>query len=226
MAWKAWPLESLQAAHRTATGERRDLTLPDGSLAALDTSTSMDVAFDDQQRLLRLHSGRILVSTEPDALGRPFSVQTPQGRVLALGTRFTVHVAGDGLCHVDVQEKAVRLLPLDSEATPGELQAGQRAAFSSSTAHPPTAADPFAASWHEGGLIALDMPLGQLVEALARYRPGYLGCTDEVAGLRVSGAFPVDDTDRALAALVSRFPLQLRSRTRYWVLVEARSSRS
>lgn len=40
----------------------------------------------------------------------------------------------------------------------------------------------------------------------------------------VSGAFPVDDTDRALAALVSRFPLQLRTRTRYWVEVQARSS--
>ncbi|SDY93884.1 FecR domain-containing protein [Delftia lacustris] len=223
LAWKGAPLEHWQAAHRTATGERRDLTLPDGSLVALDTATSVDVAFDDRQRLLRLYRGRILVATGPDALGRPFSVQTPQGHVLALGTRFTVHVADDGLCHVNVQEKTVRLQPLDSEATPTELQAGQHAAFSASAAQPPASADPFAASWHEGGLIALDMPLGQLIDALARYRPGYLGCTPEVAGLRVSGAFPVDDTDRALAALVSRFPLQLSTRTRYWVQVQARS---
>lgn len=223
LTWKGAPLESWQAGHRTATGERRDLTLPDGSLVALDTATSMDVAFDDRQRLLRLYRGRILVATEPDALGRPFSVQTPQGHVLALGTRFTVHVADDGLCHVNVQEKAVRLQPLDSEASTAELQAGQHAAFSPSAALPPTSADPFATSWHEGGLIALDMPLAQLIEALARYRPGHLGCTAEVAGMRVSGAFPVDDTDRALAALVSRFPLQLRSRTRYWVEVQARS---
>jgi len=224
MAWNGAPLESWQAGQRTATGERRDLKLPDGSLVALDTATALDTVFDDRQRLLRLHRGRILVATEPDALGRPFSVQTPQGHVLALGTRFTVHLADDGLCHVTVQEKAVRLQPLDSDAPSAQLQAGQQAAFSSSATQPPTSADPFAASWHEGGLVALDMPLGQLIDALARYRPGYLGCSAEVAGMLVSGAFPVDDTDRALAALVSRFPLQLRTRTRYWVEVQARSS--
>jgi transmembrane sensor len=65
------------------------------------------------------------------------------------------------------------------------------------------------------------MPLGELVQELARYRPGYLGCAPEVAQLQVSGAFALDDTDQALAALAASFAVQVRYRTRYWVQVEA-----
>lgn len=219
LSWRTLPWQEWQATHRTAVGERRDITLPDGSLLALDTGTAVDVDFTDRERLLRLRTGRILVATQPDAQGRRFSVVTSQGRVVALGTRFSVQLQGDSQCHVSVQEKAVRVLP--AEGMPRELQAGEQTRFTPLTAEPPVAADPFDASWRDGGLIAVDMPLGTLIAALARYRPGHLGCAPEVAAVRVSGAFPVNDTDRALAALVSRFPLQLRSHTRYWVRVEA-----
>lgn len=219
LAWQELPWNQWQADQRTLTGERRQLVLPDGSMLALDTATAVDIAFDGRDRLLHLHRGRILVATEPDPEGRPFSVRTPQGRVLALGTRFAVQLGGDGLCQVNVLEKAVRLQP--SRGNSLELQAGEQARFSADEAEAASVADPFVASWNEGGLIALDMPLGELIDALSRYRQGYLGCAAEVAGMRVSGAFPVDDTDRALAALVSRFPLQLRIHTRYWVRVEA-----
>lgn len=220
MGWKGLPWQEWQATHRTGTGERQDISLPDGSLLALDTSSSVDVDFNDRERLLRLHSGRILITTHSDSLGRPFSVQTPQGRVLALGTRFMVRLDEGGHSHVQVEEKAVRVLPTAGE--PLELRAGEQTWFTDSTAQHQSMADPFASSWHEGGLVAVDIALGELIAKLSLYRKGYLGCAPEVAQLRVSGAFPIDDTDRALAALVSRFPLQLRSHTRYWVRVEAR----
>jgi transmembrane sensor len=37
----------------------------------------------------------------------------------------------------------------------------------------------------------------------------------------VSGAFTLDNTDRALAALTASFAVQVHYRTRYWVRVEA-----
>ncbi|MDR6214844.1 FecR domain-containing protein [Paracidovorax wautersii] len=217
IGWHALPWQAWQSTHHTARGERRQLALPDGSSLALDTATAVDVAFDAQARRLQLHAGRILVATQPDPLGRPFRVQTPQGEVLALGTRFTVRTE-EGLTHVAVQEKAVRLQP--AQGAPRELRAGEQARFSVDAATPPEPAELAAASWSEGGLIAIDMPLAQLVQELARYRPGLLQCAPEVAALRVSGAFPLDDTDRALAALAAGFPVQVRTRTRYWVRVE------
>lgn len=221
MGWQGLPWQQWQATHRTGTGERLDISLPDGSLLALDTSSSVDVDFNDRERLLRLHSGRILISTHPDSQGRPFSVQTPQGRVLALGTRFMVRLDDSGQSHVQVEEKTVRVLP--AAADPQELRAGEQTWFTADATRSATRADPFGASWHEGGVVAVDIALGELIAELSRYRKGYLGCSPEVAQLKVSGAFPIDDTDRALAALISRFPLQLRSHTRYWVRVEARN---
>lgn len=222
-AWLGWQgLQPGRASHSTATGERRNITLADGSLLALDTASGVEVDFNARERVLHLQRGRILIATQADALGRPFSVQTPHGRVLALGTRFMVSLDAAGRSHVQVEEKAVRLLP--SAGAPQQLVAGEQAWFSADTAQAAAGADPFAASWQQGGLVAVDIALGELIAALARYRRGYLKCAPEVAQLKVSGAFPVDDTDRALAALISRFPLQLRSRTRYWVRVEARDA--
>ncbi|CAM4130323.1 FecR domain-containing protein [Paracidovorax anthurii] len=217
VGWSALPWRAWQATHRTALGERRGLQLPDGSDLALDTATAVDVAFDADARLLRLHAGRILVATRPDAQGRPFRVQTPQGEVLALGTRFAVQSEGDAT-RVAVQEKAVRLRP--AHGAPRELRAGEQAAFTADAVAPAEPAELSASSWRDGGLIALDMPLGRMVEELGRYRPGLLLCAPDIAHLRVSGAFPLDDTDRALAALAAGFPVQVRYRTRYWVRVE------
>lgn len=219
LAWQASPWQALGASYHTATGERQQLGLPDGSELALDTATAVDEHFDANDRRLSLHSGRIQISTRPDLHQRPFSVQTPQGSVLALGTQFTVQVLDAQHTRVAVQEKSVRVQPTHGEAR--LLVAGQQMDFSSTEALPPQPAHLAQASWRDGGLIALDMPLAELVQELARYRPGYLGCAPEVAHLQVSGAFTLDDTDRALAALAASFAVQVHYRTRYWVRVEA-----
>lgn len=62
-AWLAKDLDAIgawAADYATGTGEQRALTLPDGSLMQLNTRTAVDLAFNDQQRLVRLKQG------EPD----------------------------------------------------------------------------------------------------------------------------------------------------------------
>jgi transmembrane sensor len=70
-------------------------------------------------------------------------------------------------------------------------------------------------------LVAIDWRLGDFITELARYRPGHLSCAPEVAELRVSGAFTVDDSDAVLANLTASLPVRVRSFSRYWVRVEA-----
>lgn len=41
--------------------------------------------------------------------------------------------------------------------------------------------------------------------------------------MKISGAFPITDTELALTALQSAFPLTVQRRTRYWVTVVART---
>ncbi|HBD34979.1 MAG TPA: histidine kinase, partial [Cupriavidus sp.] len=52
-----------------------------------------------------------------------------------------------------------------------------------------------------------------------RYRPGRLRCAPDVADLRVSGTFPIADTDRILDALRTALPVRIQFLTRYWTTV-------
>ncbi len=46
-------------------------------------------------------------------------------------------------------------------------------------------------------------------------------CAPAVADLRLSGVFRLEDTDKLLGILPQTLPVQLRYRTRWWVMIEA-----
>lgn len=220
-------VQPLLADYSTAIGHQRRVALPDGSLLILNTGSAVDVRFDGRQRRVRLLTGEILVETARHRLGpaapvdtRPFIVETEQGKVRALGTRFTVRQFEDH-AQVAVLDDAVELRAAQLPARAVIVRAGQQARLTSSAIEAPQQVDESAGLWHTGNLLVNDRSLGQVVAELARYRRGRLVCDAAVAQLRISGVFPLADTDRALLLLVQSFPLRLRSLTRYWVSLEA-----
>ena len=48
---------------------------------------------------------------------------------------------------------------------------------------------------------------------------GHLGVAPEVADLRITGSFPLHDTDLALSALLPTLPVQIEQHTQWWVTV-------
>lgn len=220
MPWQEWTSD-----YRTATGERRDIRLADGSQLLLNTGSAVNVRFDGEQRLIELHAGEILVSTQLDPMTppRPFRVHTEQGRILALGTRFTVRVES-GTTTVTVLEKVVEASPRHLPHLRQRVEADQQYSFVDHAPGKLDAASPAASTWQHGRLVVVDRPLAEVLAELARYRSGYLGCSPALAGLRISGAFPLDNTDEALIALAESFPLQIEYRTRYWVRVMPRQA--
>lgn len=206
------------AEHRTAVGERKSLTLADGSQVQLNTGSALDVHYDGQQRLLILRQGEILIRTASDPQGRPFQVQTPQGLVRVLGTRFSVRI-NDQRTDVAVFEHRVQLTPLHGQ--PVLLDNGKQASFSTTAAQPERPLKEAQDAWSKGLLIANNQPLGELLDELGRYRHGWLRCDPAVANLRISGTFNLDDSDQALRAVTSALPVRLEHRTRYWLTVRA-----
>ena len=85
----------VQADAMTAVGEVRELPLPDGSLAILNTDTAIAVDFGPEGRRVTLLKGEAEFIVEADA-DRPFSVAAEGGRATALGTTFAVRDIGDG----------------------------------------------------------------------------------------------------------------------------------
>ena len=61
--------------------------------------------------------------------------------------------------------------------------------------------------------------LGDLLAALGKYRSGHLGVAEQVADLRVTGSFPLTNTDLALESLVPALPVKIERHTQWWVNV-------
>lgn len=227
VGWAAWQLAGPRAGldnYETATGARRDVALPDGTQVSLSTATAINVKFDSYQRSIYLRSGAILIKTAPDAQRRPFQVVTAEGTLQALGTRFSVRQEA-GRTHIAVLESAVRILPRRAAAAvpPQTLVAGQQAFFTASDVAAVTPADDSVIAWNQGMLLADKMRLTDFCTELAQWHPGFVRCDPAVADLRVSGAFPVAQPERALTMLVSTYPVDAATRLRgYWVTLVPR----
>lgn len=206
------------AQHRTAVGERLTITLADGGEVQLNTDSALDVQYGNQQRLLILRQGEILIRTGADPQNRPFLVQTPQGTLRALGTRFSVRVNGEQT-DVAVFEHAVELSPLHGR--PVLLETGKQTSFTPTATQPEQPLAEAQDAWSKGLLLANNKPLGEVLSELDRYRHGWLRCDPTVANLRISGTFNLDNPAQALRAVTSALPVRLEERTRYWVTVRA-----
>ncbi|VVP98542.1 Protein FecR [Pseudomonas fluorescens] len=204
------------ADQRTATGELRTLRLEDGTLISLNTHSAVDLRFDDRQRLIVLHQGEILIETG-HADARPFVVRTDDGHLRPLGTRFLVKREAHGT-RLEVLQSAVAAQPLNS-GDEQVLREGQQALMSADSLGPATPVPAGADAWTRGMLVVDNVRLADLVATLAQYRSGHLGIAEEVADLRVTGSFPLTDTDLALASLLPVLPVKVEQHTPWWVTV-------
>ena len=210
------PLDYWLADQRTATGEQRTLRLSDGTLVNLNTHSAMDVRFDEKQRLIILQEGEILVETgHGDA--RPFIVETREGSMRALGTRFLVKREEEGT-RLSVLQSAVAAHP-ESSAEEQILREGQQVLMRNNGLGPIIALNLGADAWTRGMLVVDNVRLEDLVHELGRYRRGYVGVAPQVADLRITGSFPLHDTDQALNALLPTLPVQIEQHTQWWVTV-------
>lgn len=218
--WREW-----LADERTGVGERRTIRLADGTTVDLNTDSAISVHFGASERRVRLISGEILVSTgkENGYTSLPFVVETAHGELRPLGTRFLVRHQGSA-SHVDVFEGAVMICPSDGIGSMRTLHANEGARFTRGAIGEPVQTNDAHIAWTDGMLVASGMSLSDFLFELGRHRPGYLSCDPSIAELRVSGSYPLVDTDRILDILRSTLPIEIHFLTRYWVTVRPRHS--
>lgn len=214
-------LRNWTADYRTATGELQHITLSDGSRLTLNTASALDVRFDEAQRLIRLRAGEVLITSGTDNAPRyrPLIVVTDEGRVQAMGTRFSVREF-EGRSHAAVYDGAVEVRGDDIAGQVTQLSAGQQASFTKRGVTETREVESVAELWSQGMLVVTDMKLADLLAELDRYRSGKLRCDAAVAELRISGAFPLTDITRSLALIQSTLPVRINAG--YWARVEAR----
>ncbi|WDY56280.1 DUF4880 domain-containing protein [Pseudomonas sp. PSKL.D1] len=191
----------------TAVGERRQLRL-DGNL---DVQLNTDSAIDVQGRDIVLRSGEVLVD------GDAWQVQCRYGLCSAQHARAVLRER-EGYSELHVQQGEVQV---NSPAGVERVQAGSGLAIYPGQLMPLNggALDPFA--WSRGLLVVDDMRLADFLAEAARYRQGWVRCDAQVADLRLSGVFQLDEPGALLENITHLLPVQIEQRTRWWVRVVA-----
>ena len=206
--WRDWT-----ADYRTGVNQHRVVSLNDGTQLTLNTSSAVNVDYSGAQRRIELLAGEIFIATGKDAAQRPFFVDTRHGSLQALGTRFTVRLHQQ-YASAGVLEGAVAVLAGDG-AQRLVLHPGEGAHFDGTGLHRQALA-PYGGAWLDGMLVARDMRLADFLAELSRYSDHPLGCAPAIAGLRVSGSYPLADVGAILDAVSASLQLRRNTVTRFW----------
>lgn len=216
--------QTLTADYRTGTGEHRQVALSEGSQLSLDTQTALNVHYDEQQRQIELLSGDVVITTGQQehyqASPRPFSVITPHGRILALGTRFRVQLQEEQT-HVAVYQGAVCLSPQNGSQVSPRIKPGQ-GSWLNEEYYGDIHQGEVEPGWIQGKLLADDISLGDFLRALNRYRPGVIRCDEDIASLRLSGVFLLADTEKILDILPTILPVRINRLSQYWISLSSK----
>jgi transmembrane sensor len=215
--------------YRTKAGERRVVTLSDGSEIALDSGTEVAVRYGKHSRELTLVSGQARFNVAHDVL-RPFAVTANGHQVVATGTSFVVDQLGSELLVTLIEGHVVVLPggtpvhnPENHSRTPvsvpamasdmgsgGEtskivLDAGEQLVLAPHAAPTVTRVNVVhAVAWESGTLVFDNEPLSSVVLRVGRYGPHPIVIADEpTSKLRISGVFHEGDVAGFVSTVVS-----------------------
>lgn len=217
--------EQWMADISTGPSDWKTVRLSDNSTITLSGTSAVNVHFDGKQRLIELLQGEVLIDVAHDS-ARPFIVQTAQGRMRALGTRFVVKRQPETTVLSMLQSRVAAQSANEQQTL--EVDAGtqalirQNAVELSGTLNPASINE----AWQRHQLVVENQPVSQVLDEIARHRRGYIQFDrTALAHLRVSAVLPLDDTDQALQLIADTLPLNIKTYTP-WLIVVSQVSNS
>ena len=204
---KLWPsVTELSADFRTATGELREITMPDGTSLDLNTQTSIVVRSSSDEQRVELISGEATVS----AANRPFVVFAGDGHAVASQAKFNIRHLDAAVCVTCLD--GVVLVNLRNHRV--RLTQKQQVTYSGSEIGQPLLTDPaVVTSWRDRILVFKEEPLVRVIDEVNRYRKGRIILANaKLEDLLVNGVFHIDRLDgviaqvRGLGAEVTELP--------------------
>ena len=199
-----------ESSWRTELGERREVTLTDGSVVALAPNSEVHARFQKNSRAISLVRGEALFHVAKDP-GRPFIVTISNTQVRAVGTVFNV-VQSDRAIAVTVVEGRVAVSgedvtpPADTLEHSVPLSANQQLVISptkhSSAVH--SVRGELEVAWAAGQLVFQDEPVAEIVRRFNMYNKVQIQLADEsLAQRRMGGMFRTTDPESFVAVLQS-----------------------
>lgn len=192
----------------TNVGEQKTLRLASGSQLTLNTKSAVDLDFKAQPPLV-LHYGELAINnSQGEKLRAGDHLLSPE-----VGSEFTVFNQND-VCRLNVVTGRVNCTLGNGEQykiTEGYGLVRQGQATRKFTS------DTNTLSWRQGLITAQRTQLGDFINELTRYKPGYLSCDSTIAELTLSGSFPIADTNAILDNLCQILPIRQQRIGNIWV---------
>lgn len=194
--------------YTTAAGERRTVSLADGSRIDLNAGTRLSVALNRRERDVVLENGQAVFDVAADAR-RPFLIAAGDRTVHVVGTQFDVRRRGGRLAVTVVRGKVEVRPAANAPGAAFRLHPGQRLEHTEGAAGAQisAAAPDQALGWRSGRLVYRDQPLSDVVADLnAQFATPIRIADPTLAATPISGVLILDDEDavlRRLALLVS-----------------------
>lgn len=193
--------------YSTDLGEQKILTLADGSIVTLNTSSTIKVDFSAHRRNIELIEGEAFFRVAHDT-ARPFDVTARDATARAVGTQFNVRIAPQATLVsvlegvVDVRERGpeadqVLRLQKGEEATVdiGQTLEDRQSPRVVKTAH----ATPMrAVAWTRGRVEFDGTPLIDVLGEFQRYRSFDVSVDEPLRQMRLTGSFDAQDLESAL----------------------------
>ena len=202
----------------TDIGERRSITLADGSIIDLNAHSTVRVHFTSAQRTLELTEGQALFEVARDP-SRPFIVHSGRAVVTAVGTQFSVYrkksgttvtvvegrvaVANDSAGEGGVAEHSGIPVPAQKAVLPTFVSAGQQVVVTEDAVATPVSADIVSATaWIQHRLIFDGSRLNDVVEDFNRYNTRQIRVEDPtLEDFHISGTYSSTDPTSLLRFL-------------------------
>ncbi|PIB95642.1 FecR domain-containing protein [Caulobacter sp. X] len=198
----------LARRYDTALGEIRRVPMSDGSVAAINTDSALEVDMRPRLRAVKLERGEawFAVAKDPD---RPFVVESGPVRVRAVGTAFSVRKR-EGGSDVLVTEGVVEVWTQDGKGAPRRVAAGQRlfAENDGGVATSPRADADLGRqlAWRDGQIVLDGQTLAEAAAEFNRYNDRKIVVADpRLADERFVGWFRTNDPEGFAEAAATTF---------------------
>lgn len=183
--------------YQTDTGEIRRVPLADGSIAAINTNSRLEVKFSAARREVKLERGEAWFQVAKNP-ARPFVVAAGDVHVVAVGTAFSVR-RRDAAVDVLVTEGTVRISATGESEGDILLTAGQRAVVQNAVVHEVKGAqveNDQALAWRNGKIDLDNERLSDAIIEFNRYNKRQIVLLDpDLSDERFDGVFRTDDVE-------------------------------
>lgn len=213
LPWQYW-----SADYKTQTGQISTVKLADGSTAILNSNSAINVIFDGSHRSIELVRGEVMFDVRKDKQQRRFIVTTPQANAEALGTAYSVEIAGD-ITLVTVHESEVRVTGNQHEQEV-RLKPGQQAKVGEKGIETLSRELPEAPDWAQGDLVFNRVPVQDVIARLNQYHPGVLRLLDAGDDRLFTGVLPAQDSDSAVNLFAQSMGMEIQKFTPYLTLLK------